>query len=85
MYISILVSEISEAPPAVQDWFAQKQTASALVNEPEQKNEGPDPVHVLEKATEFLKAKGEDALQAVLKKVGIKRVGECPPEKLAEL
>lgn len=48
----------------------------------------PDPPNmndVLKAAVSFMEAKGEGELQAVLKKVGVARVRECPPEKLAAL
>lgn len=48
----------------------------------------PDPPNmndVLKAAVAFMEARGEGELQAVLKKVGVARVRECPPEKLAAL
>ncbi len=40
---------------------------------------------LLELAVELIEKKGEDALKAVLDKVGVKRVKECPVDKRAEL
>ena len=45
----------------------------------------PSMLEVMEKAVGLLESKGEDVLKAVLDKVGISRVKECPPEKLADL
>jgi len=36
-------------------------------------------------AVRLLETKGEEALSNVLKEVDVRRVKECPPEKLADL
>lgn len=93
MFISVTADEVKSAPPYVRQWIADLMSGESPTPDlPETSSEEvakppvvPEMKDVLAKAAAFIKANGEDALQGVLEKLEIKRVKECPEDKLAAL
>ena len=63
----------------------EEPTTKVEVTSAETKPESPSLGEVMDKAIALMKDKGEEELAEVLKKLGIRRVKECPESKLADL
>ena len=93
MQLLITTDAINSAPAEVKNWLLEQlfgkpptpvQPDTSVIDSP--KGESPHSMdQILDRARQLLEAKGEEALSEVLKKVGIRRVKECPEEKYAEL
>lgn len=99
MQLIITTDDIKTAPSQVRDWLLSSLQIPESVAEADSKparkaksksttektTSKPSLQEVMDKAVELMEAKGEDALASVLEKMGVKRVKECPEDKLAEL
>lgn len=99
MNLIVSLADICTAPVEVQRWFASKLSCISAITEPakaaeekppvvEQPEEKPviDPPSVelvIEKAGQYIKANGTEAIKAVLAKYNIDRARNCPPEQRA--
>lgn len=100
MQVSVSAEELGKAPAEVQAWFLGRMGFGAktdpVVKRGELKpakveSEEPKPTEetttevLLQKAVDFVEAKGQASLVAILKRMGIPNVKGCPPEKRAAL
>lgn len=95
MQIILDSKQIRHAPDDVRIWLAGHIGLYAIEDGPdlaEQVNDDqpvseptPEIKEVLSRAKELIDSKGEDALSAILKKLGVDRVSECPEDKRAAL
>ena len=89
MFVSFTFDELSAAPPEVQAWVSSRfllpaVKSAVVVNA---KPEAPGLTHdeVKAAAVSLAERKGTDAVLSILKNMGIRRVADCPKDRLSEL
>ena len=97
MQLSIGIDELLQAPEPVKNWFfgslglvppsveLPKEVEPSSPCEQAGTNESVSMNELLEKAAGYIESKGTDGLKAILSAHGLKRVKECPSDKIAAL
>jgi hypothetical protein len=97
MQVSVNAEDLVSAPAEVQAWFLGRMgfvsksdpvvTKGKVTPAPAEENTPSETTAeiLLQQAVDFCESKGQSALVAILKKMGIPNVKGCPPEKRAAL